>query len=532
MTASAILNLPSAKIAPNNQASSQDRGGSFEKYLLQSNESLPAPSKPSRTIKDGTPTAQSDAIEHTDIAQSSLTPSPTSDPHVAQDQSPITPVSLDLQAQQPSSDAEAEIQSPIVPIKIHVSEQAIADVPLISLEPGQPTGFADPDSLVPALNHGPVGVVEPIGLSVSAGGDLSDAAAASAIAQSSVNEAIRTEQTAVSGSGVGQASTTVNTEVGSPTQTNLGLFQGAGNGQQPAPAVYEHQLASAPSSQGESVVGAVAGAGGQAKMVGAEADLSGHIQTTDQGQVDADSLSVSGPGGSDQDSGDEPSSDTQQRPPARQTVLPAATGRVAADFSRAADSLISQINDTPSPLGPPASSAGPGQAVSGGGSLLGSSPSQSDSTPADANIGRVIRGMRGVVHQNGGAVTLRLSPPEMGIVRIEMQIDSGAVKALLHTEHEAARTLLNQQLGQLRHALEAHGLFVDKLGVQTMAQGSDTLTSDRDADQSAANDGRSQGQHHGAGGGRTSDAKGGELSDADLLEPQSLTFESALNMVA
>ena len=146
----------------------------------------------------------------------------------------------------------------------------------------------------------------------------------------------------------------------------------------------------------------------------------------------------------------------------------------------------------------------------------------------EANISRVIRGMRGVIHQNGGAVTLRLSPPEMGIVRVEMQIHQGTVNAQLHTEQEGARALLTQQLGQLRQSLEAHGLQVDRLSVATLPSDGTSFTTDRDAEQSSA-DGRSRGHNlasnHEGKGEREQD---GQDSDA---RQTNLEFEEALNMV-
>ena len=155
------------------------------------------------------------------------------------------------------------------------------------------------------------------------------------------------------------------------------------------------------------------------------------------------------------------------------------------------------------------------------------SPPASDTPQLDANTERVIRGMRGVMNQNGGAVTLRLSPPEMGIVRIEMQINGGAVSAQLHTELAEARTLLDQQLGQLRHALETHGLTVEKLAVQTMTQEGSAFTTQRDAEQSP--DGRSRG-HNTAGGQAGGGERDRDRDEGDLDRPDE-TFEGALNTV-
>ncbi len=49
-------------------------------------------------------------------------------------------------------------------------------------------------------------------------------------------------------------------------------------------------------------------------------------------------------------------------------------------------------------------------------------------------------GLQNAVQQRGGAVTLRLTPPEMGTVRIQLQIQSGTVNAQFHTETESAQT--------------------------------------------------------------------------------------------
>ena len=118
-----------------------------------------------------------------------------------------------------------------------------------------------------------------------------------------------------------------------------------------------------------------------------------------------------------------------------------------------------------------------------------------NTSESDSNVARVIRGMQGVINQNGGSVTLRLSPPEMGIVRIEMQMNHGTVNAQLHTEHESARTLLSQQLGHLRYALEAQGLSVERLHVQTISQDhTSSFASDRETGQ-AYEDGRSKDQY-------------------------------------
>jgi len=84
------------------------------------------------------------------------------------------------------------------------------------------------------------------------------------------------------------------------------------------------------------------------------------------------------------------------------------------------------------------------------------------------NTARLHRGLASAVKQNGGAVTLRLTPPEIGTVRIELQMSGTTLSAAFHTETASAMSLINRQLDQLRTSLETQGLNVDKVTVQTM----------------------------------------------------------------
>lgn len=139
------------------------------------------------------------------------------------------------------------------------------------------------------------------------------------------------------------------------------------------------------------------------------------------------------------------------------------------------------------------------------------------------NTARLTRGLSNAVQQKGGAVTLRLTPPEMGTVRIQMQITGTNVSASFHAESASAQTLLTTQLAQLRSALETQGMNVERLSVQPLtstAQSQSGSQSQNDANnqqgqqmgqQSSANDGRSRGQYSSQGeGGRHEDDAGGK----------------------
>ncbi|WP_145447279.1 flagellar hook-length control protein FliK [Mucisphaera calidilacus] len=86
------------------------------------------------------------------------------------------------------------------------------------------------------------------------------------------------------------------------------------------------------------------------------------------------------------------------------------------------------------------------------------------------NTARLNRGLRSAVQQKGGVVTLRLTPPELGTVRIQMQLTGTRVNATLHAETSAGHQALSSDLARLRTGLEAQGLSVDRLSVQPMTQ--------------------------------------------------------------
>ncbi|MEM9420507.1 MAG: flagellar hook-length control protein FliK [Planctomycetota bacterium] len=125
---------------------------------------------------------------------------------------------------------------------------------------------------------------------------------------------------------------------------------------------------------------------------------------------------------------------------------------------------------------------------------------QPNQSSTDAlNAARLSRGLSNAVNQQGGGVTLRLTPPEMGTVRIQLNLQGSSVSAQFHAETDSAQRLLTQQLGQLRSSLESQGLNVEKLGVQSMSSSSNSSSlqqqTNSDSQQSQANaDGRSRGQ--------------------------------------
>lgn len=131
------------------------------------------------------------------------------------------------------------------------------------------------------------------------------------------------------------------------------------------------------------------------------------------------------------------------------------------------------------------------------------------------NATRLSRALNSAVKQNGGGLTLRLTPAALGTVRIDLQLQGASVSADFVAESEAGGRLLNRQLVQLRSALESQGLTVERLGVQVKGQaftgGSGPQTDGQSGRQDQTSDqARSNGSD--AGGGQS---RGRERSDAE-----------------
>jgi flagellar hook-length control protein FliK len=118
---------------------------------------------------------------------------------------------------------------------------------------------------------------------------------------------------------------------------------------------------------------------------------------------------------------------------------------------------------------------------------------QQDST----NVARVSRALQNAIHQKGGTITIRMMPPELGQVRVDIQMHGGKVSANFQTEHESVQTLMSREMNQLRQALEKQGLTVERLQVtHRPAAGQNANASGQESQQQQTpSDGRSRGQY-------------------------------------
>lgn len=86
-------------------------------------------------------------------------------------------------------------------------------------------------------------------------------------------------------------------------------------------------------------------------------------------------------------------------------------------------------------------------------------------------VHRVYRALH-VAHERGGEVRLRLSPPELGNLTLELKLHDGAMTAHIEAETSAARTLLLDNLPALKERLAAQDIKVERFDVELRDQSS------------------------------------------------------------
>jgi flagellar hook-length control protein FliK len=120
---------------------------------------------------------------------------------------------------------------------------------------------------------------------------------------------------------------------------------------------------------------------------------------------------------------------------------------------------------------------------------------------------RIVRGLSTMVNQRGGVMNMRLDPPELGELRVQMTLNRGVVTAEFQASSAQAHAMLERNLNTLRSALESQGLTVDRLTVHVPAAGAPSFS--RDDGGQGANQHTSRHQQDAAGGesrGRRDDA--------------------------
>jgi flagellar hook-length control protein FliK len=96
-------------------------------------------------------------------------------------------------------------------------------------------------------------------------------------------------------------------------------------------------------------------------------------------------------------------------------------------------------------------------------------PARRPSVEVDATrlLTRVARAFT-AAQERDGEIRLRLSPPELGSLRLDVRVQDGALVARLQTETDAARTAIIDNLPALRDRLADQGVRIERFDVDLM----------------------------------------------------------------
>jgi flagellar hook-length control protein FliK len=86
-------------------------------------------------------------------------------------------------------------------------------------------------------------------------------------------------------------------------------------------------------------------------------------------------------------------------------------------------------------------------------------------------VGRVAKAFH-TAQERGGTLQIRLSPPELGAMRLELSVKDGVMTASLETENASARRVLLEHLPALRDRLAEQNIRIERFDVDVRRDGS------------------------------------------------------------
>jgi flagellar hook-length control protein FliK len=95
-------------------------------------------------------------------------------------------------------------------------------------------------------------------------------------------------------------------------------------------------------------------------------------------------------------------------------------------------------------------------------------PQRPEARFAEANHPTIVTDIKGKLLPDGGSMDIHLSPPDLGAMRVRVEVRDGAITASFQAADEQTAKLLSHSLGDLKTALEAQGVSVEKLHVSQM----------------------------------------------------------------
>lgn len=147
---------------------------------------------------------------------------------------------------------------------------------------------------------------------------------------------------------------------------------------------------------------------------------------------------------------------------------------------------------------------------------------ESEGAERAANLRRIVRVVQQHLRENSAHTVLRLDPPELGSLRLEMNLRGDALTLRIDTSTHLAQRLLQGEVEKLRQGLEAAGIQLERVEVRPPATTPETLEW-ADGSRSNADD---------AGRGASADADAEQSRDSKTESPlERPSFEAATECV-
>lgn len=112
-----------------------------------------------------------------------------------------------------------------------------------------------------------------------------------------------------------------------------------------------------------------------------------------------------------------------------------------------------------------------------------------------SNEAAIVRHARMLVDQNGGRVRLQLNPPQLGALDLRLSVINNSVQLEVVADRLPVAEILGRHLPELRAALEAHGLQIDRVNIDV--RGRDAESRDGTDSHEASRHGEPGAEHRG-----------------------------------
>ncbi len=100
---------------------------------------------------------------------------------------------------------------------------------------------------------------------------------------------------------------------------------------------------------------------------------------------------------------------------------------------------------------------------------------------AQVNHAPIVGGIHGQLLPDGGTMTIRLDPPELGALNVSVKMRDGVMSATFEASNDQAVRLLSHSLGELKASLESQGMNVESMHVRQVPQAQDARPGQQDA---------------------------------------------------